>query len=584
MTKKRELNHDPGKIAAQRLEKETGAVVKEPGGRLSVALAYPNQYEVGMSNLGLQKIYHLFNRRDDVLCERVFLPAPKEIEFLKKNRRPLESMETGRALRTFDLLAFSITFEMDYINVLTMLNLAKIPFKGRTFDDPMIVAGGICVTLNPELMAPFLDLAFIGEGEGVIDPFVDALLMSGTFSMSPFGGLPGVYAPSAYEPEYKKDGAIERIEIKSGFPEKVIRAWAKDYKDNPNVTVIETPDTVFGDMILIETGKGCGRHCRFCAAGYAYRPTRFAGYTALTKLIDSALDSERKIGLVGSNISDHPDMERIFEYIVNKGGKFSVSSMRIDLLTGRTLQLMNKGGVKTITVAPEAGTESLRRRISKDISDRTIVNSARLIGKAGAFDLKLYFLVGLPGEEQKDVEAIVELVESIREAMVNASKERGTVGKIRVGVNGFVPKPFTPFQWAPYAGIKQVGDKLKIVKSGLKKTPGVTVQTSSARYDYVQTLLSVGDRRVAEVVQIAYKHDGDWFKAIKETDIDCDYFVMRRKSVNEILPWSFIDHGLRDDYLSRDSERSEKGKIIAECPPPDEKFDRCGDFECGVSH
>ncbi|HEB71044.1 MAG TPA: radical SAM protein, partial [Nitrospirae bacterium] len=444
--------------------------------------------------------------------------------------------------------------------------------------------GGICVTLNPELMAPFLDLAFIGEGEGVIDPFVDALLMSGTFSMSPFGGLPGVYAPSAYEPEYKKDGAIERIEIKSGFPEKVIRAWAKDYKDNPNVTVIETPDTVFGDMILIETGKGCGRHCRFCAAGYAYRPTRFAGYTALTKLIDSALDSERKIGLVGSNISDHPDMERIFEYIVNKGGKFSVSSMRIDRLTGRTLQLMNKGGVKTITVAPEAGTESLRRRISKDISDRTIVNSARLIGKAGAFDLKLYFLVGLPGEEQKDVEAIVELVESIREAMVNASKERGTVGKIRVGVNGFVPKPSTPFQWAPYAGIKQVGDKLKIVKSGLKKTPGVTVQTSSARYDYVQTLLSVGDRRVAEVVQIAYKHDGDWFKAIKETDIDCDYFVTRQKSVNEILPWSFIDHGLRDDYLSRDSERSEKGKIIAECPPPDEKCDRCGDFECGVSH
>ncbi|VAX14787.1 FIG092679: Fe-S oxidoreductase [hydrothermal vent metagenome] len=584
MTKKRDLSHDPGKIAVSRLEKETGAVVKEPGGRLSVALAYPNQYEIGMSNLGLQKIYHLFNRRDDVSCERVFLPSPKEIEFLKKNKRPLESMETGRALRTFDLLAFSITFEMDYINVLTMLDLAKIPFKDRTFDDPMIVAGGICVTLNPELMAPFLDLAFIGEGEGVVDTFVDALLMSGTFSMSPFGGLPGVYAPSAYSPEYTKEGAIERIEIKSGFPEKIGRVWAKDYKDNPNVTVIETPDTVFGDMILIETGKGCGRHCRFCAAGYAYRPTRFASYETLTEKIDEALADERKIGLVGSNISDHPDMERIFEYIVNKGGKFSVSSMRIDRLTDTTLELMLRGGCKTITVAPEAGTESLRRRINKDISDETIIEAARLIGKTSAFDLKLYFLVGLPGETQKDVEGIVELVESIQGAMVTASKERGTVGKIRVSVNGFVPKPFTPFQWEPYAGIKEVGDKLKIVKSGLKKTPGVTVQTSSARYDYVQTLLSVGDRRVAEVLQLAHKYDGDWFKAIKQTDIDCDFFVTRRKSVNEILPWSFIDHGLRDDYLSHDSERSEKGKVIAECPPPDEKCDRCGQFDCGMSH
>jgi radical SAM superfamily enzyme YgiQ (UPF0313 family) len=275
-------------------------------------------------------------------------------------------------------------------------------------------------------------------------------------------------------------------------------------------------------------------------------------------------------------------MEKIFEYIVSKGGKFSVSSMRLDRLSDKTLELMAKGGVKTVTVAPEAGTENLRRRINKDISDETIIDTASRVGKAAPFDLKLYFLVGLPGETDEDVEGIVALVKLIQEAMVTASKERGTVGKIRVGVNGFIPKPFTPFQWEPYAGIKEVSNKLKAVKSGLKKTPGVTVQTSSARFDYVQTLLSVGDRRVASIIELAHKYDGDWFKAIKETDVDCDFFVTRRKGIDEILPWSFIDYGLREDYLSRDLERSEKIKVVAECPPPDEECERCGFFECGI--
>ncbi len=584
MAKKRDIRHpvDSRVIARKRLEKESGALFKDHGGRVSVALVYPNSYEVGMSNLGFQRVYQLLNSRDDTVCERVFMPSPGEIGWMKNNRRTLETMESGRPLGKFDIIAFSITFEHDYINALAILDLAGIPFRNRTLSHPVIVAGGICVTLNPEVMAPFFDMVMLGEADRIVDPFIDTVAEHGVRSFPRFAAIAGVYVTGGYNPEYAPDGAIKSVDAAAGFPAKVSRVWDTGCIDNPNTTVIHTPDSIFGDMGLVEVGKGCGKHCRFCAAGYAYRPTRHFRYDALVERIDKAIEMYGKVGLVGSAIADHPDFERILGHITARGGRFSLSSMRLDMLTDNIIGLLGQGGVRTITVAPEAGSEGLRARINKNITDDRIIDTARRIAVAGPFNLKLYFLVGLPYETDEDVDAIVSLAGAIRDATLRGSKNRGSVGEIILSVNGFVPKPATPFQKEPFAGVKKIARKLERVRSGLKGAPNITLNTSSARYDYVQAFLSLGDRRAADYIERAYSLDGDWFRAFKKIGsadtVTPDFFVTRKKTEKEILPWSIVDHGLREGYLERDMRRCAKNRLVEECPPPGTECSRCGVF------
>jgi radical SAM superfamily enzyme YgiQ (UPF0313 family) len=347
----------------------------------------------------------------------------------------------------------------------------------------------------------------------------------------------------------------------------------------PNKTIIHTPDTVFGDMWLVETGKGCGRHCRFCAAGYSYRPTRHYSYERIIEAVDKGLETTGKVGLVGSAISDHPDATRIFGHIVEKGGRFSVSSLRMDRLNDEWLALLAKGGAQTITVAPEAGSESLRRQINKDISDKTIIEAVTGVAEAGPFKIKLYFLIGLPGETNEDVEAIVSLVKSAQEALVKGSRSRGTVGSIDIGVNCFVPKPNTPFEREPFENIKTLKAKLKVVNDGLGRVPNVNVSQSSPRLDYIQAMLSLGDESLAPFVEMAADMDGDVTEALRkfrETGADPDQLVYQRKRHDVELPWSFVDHGMRDDYLTSEMDRSVKGKTVKECPPPGVQCSRCG--------
>jgi len=584
MAKKREIRHlvDSRLIARQRLEKETGVLFKDHGGRISVALVYPNSYEIGMSNLGFNRVYQILNSRDDTVCERVFMPSPGEIDWMKKNRRTLETMESGRPLNKLDIIAFSITFEHDYINTLAILDLAGVPFRGRTQSHPVIVAGGICVTLNPEVMAPFFDMVMLGEAEGIIDPFIDTVVEHGIRSLPRFAQIGGIYVTRGYEPEYAPDGTIQSIDVAAGYPARVSRVWNTGYADNPNTTVIHTPDTIFGDMGLVEVGKGCGKHCRFCAAGYAYRPTRHVSYDALVLRIDEALERFGKVGLVGSAIADHPDFDRILSYITARGGRFSLSSMRLDMLTDNVIGLLGRGGVRTITVAPEAGSEGLRARINKNISDDRIIDAACRIARAGPFNLKLYFLVGLPYETDEDVDAIVSLAGTIRDATLRGSKNRGSAGEIILSVNGFVPKPVTPFQREPFAGVKKISQKLGRIRSGIKGVPNITLNTSSARYDYVQAFLSMGDRRAADYVERAYSLGGDWSRAFREIgSVDGatpDFFATRKKTEKEISPWSIVDHGFHKGYLERDMRRCGKNIQVEECPPPGTGCSRCGVF------
>lgn len=569
---------DPRQAARERLSKETGYTLKDPGGRLTVALVYPNSYEIGMSNLGFHKIYRLFNSRDDVAIERAFLPSGEEAEFLRKNRRYLTSMETGRPLSKFDVIAFSITFEADYINVLEILDLAGLPLRRDGNLKPLVMAGGIAVTLNPEPLAPFIDVFAIGEGEGIVNPFTDSVQSGGLSDLSTFAGIAGLYVPSAYEPEYSDDGRILRCKVKDGFPEKVKRVWDVEYGRDPNRTVIETPDTVFGDMALVEIGKGCGRHCRFCAAGYAYRPTRHAETGAVLEAVDDALDKKGKVGLVSSAIGDHPDVELIFRHIAERGGEFSVSSLRLDRLTDTMLENLKKGNCHTITLAPEAGTERLRKIVNKNISDDTILDTARRIAVMGEFKLKLYFLVGLPWETDEDVDGITTLVGAIKDEMSQEWKKRGKMSSITVGVDGFVPKANTPFQWKAFEGVKNVDRKIKKVVRALREVPNVTVHAGSARRSYIQAVLSMGDRRVGDILELAWRCEGDWSRAFRESAVDADFYAVRERNADEVLPWSVIDHGLRESYLGRDLERSAKGKTVAECPAPGTECHRCGEF------
>lgn len=569
---------DARQKARARLGRERGAVVKDHAGRLKIALVYPHSYEIGMSNLGFLKVYSLLNAHDGVVCERAFV-EPAGRSRASVGNTPIVTIESQTPIEEFDVIAFSITFEADLINVLKALDTASVPLRGRDGTAPLVIAGGICVTLNPEPVAPFIDVAVIGEAEGVIDRLVQAMLRDGLRNYQSFARIPGVYIPSAYTPVYGDDDAILRYETADGFPPKVERAWNADFAQHPNESVIQTDDTVFGAMYLVEVGKGCGKHCRFCAAGYVYRPTRHTQTEAIISAIERGLKLKGRIGLLGSAVGDHPDIEKIFGYIVERGGDFSVSSLRLDRLTPTLLENLAKGGLHTVTVAPEAGSEALRMKVNKDLSEETILTAVRMIGRAGPFNIKLYFLVGLPGETDEDVTMIPALVEKIRLALVETSRERGTLGSITVGVDAFVPKPATPFEREPFGGLKVVEKKLRAVTRLLRAIPNVTVHTGSARTSLVHALLSVGDRRVANILQAAYETDGDWRGAMRGSAVAPAFFTDRRKPVGEILPWSLIAHGLREGYLEKEMDKSLAGKVTPECPPPGEDCRRCGSFD-----
>ncbi len=543
---------DPAIENRLRADEESGGVIPSPEARLRVALVYPNSYAVGMSNLGFHALYRTLNDLPGLSCERGFLPASHEIDWLTSHRRPLASFETDRPLADFDVIAFSVTFEGDYANLLRTLDLAAVPRRAIDRDDrhPLIVVGGIAPSMNPAPLSPFIDAAYIGEAR-----FDDDLV--GLLAERHRAGLAqstGWYVPT--------------------HPGPVTRVWNNDTP--PHTTVIAAPSALFGDMWLIETGKGCGKHCRFCAAGYVYRPTRQAETNALFAAIDAGIDRFGKVGLMGSGLGDHPDLEALMARAVGRGGSFSVSSLRLDRITDRMLELLDKGHCRTITVAPEAGSERLRRAINKDLSDETILETVERIATAGPFHIKFYFLIGFPGETDDEAMAIVDLMERIRSVTVAASKARGTVGSLTVGVDVFVPKPVTPFQWAPFIGVKVAQKRLQSVGKRLSRIGGVTPHIGSAKEAYLQALLSIGDERTASLIEAAADLHGDWIGALATVETKLMPDPLAERPADVPLPWDFIDHGIRPDYLAREWALHRKEKITPECPPPGESCRRCG--------
>ncbi len=551
------------------LEAERGTVYKAGGAAVSVALAYPNTYHVGMSNLGVHQIYRILNERPDTVCERVFLPDPEDADEYEKTGTRLVGMESRLPMRDFDIVAFSVSFEQDYLNILGMLRLAGIPAgrSERTAGDPLVVLGGICSFFNPEPLADFFDVVIIGEGEDVAGEFIDCWKTnagSGRIELlRKAAQIPGVYVPEFYEVGYHPDGTIgERRAVDPSARDVIVKRIARNFGERPAATAILTPHTEFSDRYLAEITRGCGRHCRFCMAGYIYLPPRTLDLDAAGKQAEQADASCGRIGLVGAALSDYPSIAELCSAIK---GEVSVSSLRADSVSEALIGRLAASGHQTIAIAPEAGSERLRRVINKGVTEEDILRAADLIFGKGIPNLKLYFIIGLPTETDEDLSAIIALAEKVHDVQLRHARPLGRIGRITLSVNSFVPKPFTPFQWEPMEAVASLNRKQRMLEKAVRKIGNMNIIHDLPKWESVQALLSRGDRRIGALIKTASEKGGDWKAAARELGMDTDFYVTRQRSFDELLPWDFIDIGVRKDYLRKEFDRAREGKFTPVC-------------------
>src|SRR5499433_899254 len=520
------------KKAQSLLASEEGVVRKDWGGRVSVALVYPNTYAVGMSNLGFQTVYERLNALPDAVCERVFFPDPEDLDELLRTGAEPFSLESLRSLREFDIVGFSVTYEGDYINVLRLLRMAGIPVRtaDRGAGDPLVLMGGVCAFSNPEPLAPFMDAVAVGEGEELVGEIVAAYAEScaaGTDDLRSrvigrLALLSGIYVPAAYDVGYASDGSIESVSpIAAGVPPVVIKRRLRDVNRFETRSLLKTPKAEYGHMALLEVGKGCGRGCRFCLEGQVYRPVRHRSVAALRDTIaELATQGEKRIGLVGACVSDYPWIGDLLKVVEANGLELSISSLRADSLTDDLVAALARGGHRTLTVAPEAGTERLRRVVRKVISDEQLYAACDLVRQHGIPNLKTYFMIGQPTETAEDVDAIADLARRMLERLRVLDPAGRPFGRLTLSISSFVPKPWTPFQWAPFDGADALSAKLDVIKRGVRKLANVRVLHENPREAALQALLARGDRRVGDFLERAARLGGDWRRALREWDGD----------------------------------------------------------------
>lgn len=563
----------------RQLEQEQGYVIYPAGGRERFALVYPNSYHVGMSNLGIHIIYELLNRRPDTACERLFLPEKKSLEHYERTGTPLMSLETQTPLFRFPVIGFAVSFEMDYFHIMKILALGHVKLRAaeRGEQEPLLIAGGPCATFNPEPLSLIFDAFIIGEGEAILPAFLDAYYAAKADGLprrellKRIAGVPGVYVPSLYEHCYGEDGTLQRISAAEGAPERITRQWVRDLDDYPAHTVIVTEHTEF-DLYLIETARGCGRHCRFCMAGYCFRRPRNRSLSVIRQEVREALRYGKRIGLMGAAISDYPEIDALCKSILGEGLSMSVASFRADSVTRELVDSLAASGLKTLTMAPEAGSARMRAVINKGIEEEHLFTAVDLGLAAGIRNFRLYLMIGLPFEAREDIEAIAALADRLKDYM----EEHGSRGTLTLSINPFVPKPFTPFQWLPMAEKHDVEAALKSIRARLKRRENIDIIAESPKEAYIQGVLARGDRRIAEVLLRAHEHGGSkaFRRAMKECGLDASFYLSRRREPGELFPWDRLNMGFPKSYLYGELEKAQQMQATVAC------FDGCR--RCGV--
>jgi radical SAM superfamily enzyme YgiQ (UPF0313 family) len=541
---------------------ETGAVKKDWAGRIRVALVYPNAYALGMANLGFQAVYRIANDLDHVVCERAFADPHMTIQSVPR------LMESGRPVTGADIIAFSLPFENDVLHLLRFLRCARLPLRSvdRVPPHPLVAAGGVATFLNPEPLAPFLDLLFIGEAEetfpaflNAYDPAADRPAHLHTLARN----VQGLYVPAAYRAKYNTAGTIRRFHPVADVPERVVRAVS----DQTAQSAFVTGGAVFESAHLVEIGRGCPHGCRFCAAGFIYRPPRFLPPAILKDRINRAFQTVDRVGLLGAAVTDVSGITEVIRCAAASDRRLSISSVRADRVTPELAEALFEAGLKTATVAPDAGSHRLRNVINKNLTQADILAAVTRLTKAGIPNLRLYFMIGLPTETEEDISAIIDLVKEVKGVFLENSRPLGRMGTIAVSVSPFVPKPWTPFQWTAMQKPALLKKKLKMIKAGLQKIPNMRVRTESPAGARFQALVSRGDRRTGALLEYADQKSRSFRELLKDSAAETDFYVHRERAPGEIHPWDFIDTGIRKDFLFREYRRALQAKPTPPCNP-----------------
>jgi len=565
---------------------EKGSIKKKWKNRIPIALIYPNIYSLGMSNLGFQLVYHLLNQDDSVVAERIFLPEAGD--------KPL-SVESGRQLSDFPFLFFSVSFEQDYQNLIMMLESAGISslasHRNNKCPDisaqaaggqPLIVAGGVAAFMNPEPLAPFVDLFIIGEAEPIL-PSIMTQLMEGVgknkneLLVKIASDLPGCYVPAFYQAEYDIDEKLITIGPKteySSLPDRIKKVILNSPGDFAGHSKILSPTAEFSNLFMTELGRGCSRGCRFCAAGFIYRPPRLWKAQSIINAIDSRPDDCSRVGLLGMEMAQPDNISMIADYLADKSCSLSFSSLRADIISSSLTELLGRSNLKSAAIAPDGGSERLRQVINKGITENDVLTAVEIFAKKGIRNLKLYFMIGLPTETQVDLDEMVNLIMKAKEKILGIGRGKGRISLLTLSINCFIPKPWTPFQFHPMEKVANLKQKLKFLRKMLGSEPNIRIKAENPEKAFFQAILSRGDRRVGLALLQMVLHNYTWRQAFKKEGLSPDNYTMRQINPDELFPWEIIEHGINRKYLWSEYQKALQAKTTIPCDTSQCK--RCG--------